>query len=298
MFRGCNQTGASALRALSFLLLGAAALATPAFAQDSNSAATPPVSPDVEIGGDSITVGIGVATVPDYEGSNDNRIVPVPAARGSISGYSFSTRGPRLFVDLVKNEPGPTWDYQLGPVVSLNFNRVGDVDDERVQLLGKKKVALELGGYIGIGKTGVLTSDYDKLSASVAYYHDVSNIHESYVITPQIDYGTPLSRKAYVGLSGSFSYVGSGYADTYFGVTAPQATRSGLTRYNPDAGWKNWSLSALGNYAITGDLLGGFSIVGGVSYSRLLGDFKRSPLVFTAGDRDQWFGAVGIAYTF
>lgn len=288
------------MRALSFLLIGAAALsfAAPAFAQDGSSAATPSVAPDVDVGGDSITVGIGAATVPDYEGSNENRIVPFPALRGSISGYSFSTRGPRLFVDLVKNESGPTWDYQLGPVVSLNFNRVGDVDDDRVQALGKKKVALELGGYIGIGKTGVLTSDYDKLSASVAYYHDVTNIHDSFTITPQIDYGTPLSRRAYVGLSGSFSYVGSGYADTYFGVTAAGATRSGLTRYNPDAGWKNWSLSALGTYAITGDLLGGLSAVGGVSYSRLLGDFQRSPLVSTVGDRNQWFGAIGLAYTF
>jgi MipA family protein len=286
------------LRAFSTLVLGAAAvLAAPAFAQDS-SPAPAPVSPDVEIGGDSITLGLGVATVPDYEGSNDNRIIPFPAARGSVAGYSFSTRGPRLFVDLVKNEPGPTWDYQLGPVVSLNFNRVGDVEDDRVQALGKKKVALELGGYIGIGKTGVLTSDYDKLSASVAFYQDVTGIHKSYVITPQIDYGTPLSRKAYVGISGNFSYVGSGYADSYFGITRAQAVRSGLTRYNPDGGWKNWSLSALGNYAITGDLLGGLSAVAGVSYSRLLGDFKRSPIVLTAGDRDQWYGAVGLAYTF
>lgn len=285
------------MRSLSLLLLGAAALATPAVAQDS-SAAAPVVSPDVEMGGDSVTLGIGLATVPDYEGSSSNRIVPVPAARGSIAGYSFSTRGPRLFVDLVKNEPGPSWDYQLGPVVSLNFNRVGDVDDARVQALGKKKVALELGGFIGIGKTGVLTSDYDKLTASLAYYHDVSGVHKSYTITPQIDYGTPLSRRAYVGISGSFSYVGSGYADSYFGVTTTGARRSGLTRYNPDAGWKNWSLSALGNYAITGDLLGGLSVVGGVSYSRLLGDFKRSPLVFTVGDRNQWFGALGLAYTF
>ena len=157
------------MRALSTLLLGAAAaLATPVAAQDSTSAATPPVAPDVEIGGDSITVGIGIATVPDYEGSDNNRLVPVPAARGSISGYAFSTRGPRLFVDLVKNEPGPVWDYQLGPVLSLNFNRVGDVEDDQVQALGKKKVAFEVGGYIGIGKTGVITSEYDKLSASVA----------------------------------------------------------------------------------------------------------------------------------
>ena len=43
----------------------------------------------------------------------------------------------------------------------------------------------------------------------------MTGIHKSYVITPQVDYGTPLSRRAYVGISGSYSFVGSGYADSF-----------------------------------------------------------------------------------
>ena len=146
------------MRAIRFAALAGAALlsatgALPAAAQDTQSPAQPPVAPDVDLGGDSITAGIGLATVPTYEGSDQNRLIPAGAVRGSVSGYSFSTRGTRLFVDLVRNDPGPVFDFQLGPVLSLNFNRTGDSDDARIEALGRKKVAFEAGGYIGIGKT-------------------------------------------------------------------------------------------------------------------------------------------------
>ena len=196
------------------------------------------------------------------------------------------------------NDPGPTWDYQFGPVVSLNFNRTGDPKNAQVDRLGRTKVALELGGYAGIGKTGVITSDYDKLSVSVVYVQDVSGIHDSFTITPQIDYGTPLSRKAFVGISASATYAGDGYADSYFGVTQLQANASGLRGFNPDADWKNWSLSAFAAYSLTGDLLHGLQLVGGVNYSRLVNDFGRSPIVSDVGSRNQWYYALGLGYSF
>ena len=283
------------MRVKPLILAGAAALflsAAPAFAQDADPAA------DIDTSGDSIMVGVGVGSVPTYEGSDDRRIVPVPAIRGSISGYSFSTRGTKLFVDLVRNEPGPTWDYQLGPVIGLNFNRTGNSEDARIEALGRRKLALELGGYIGIGKTGVITSDYDKLSASVAWTQDVSGVNKSFTLTPQIDYGTPLSTKAYVGISGSATYAGGKYADTYFNVSRAGSIASGLPVFDADAGWKNWSVSALGTYSLSGNLLHGFQLVGAVSYSKLLNDFARSPVTSIAGERGQWIYAAGIAYSF
>ena len=48
---------------------------------------------------------------------------------------------------------------------------------------------------------GVVTSDYDKLNLSVATVYDVAGSHRSYVVTPSIDYSTPLSTRAFVALS-------------------------------------------------------------------------------------------------
>ena len=72
---------------------------------------------------------------------------------------------------------------------------------------------------------------------------------------------------------------------------------SGLPVFTTRKGWKDWSVGALGTVALTGDLLHGFKLVGGGTYTRLLNDFGRSPLSI-AGNRSQWIGVVGLAYTF
>lgn len=283
------------------LAAAAAFVSLPALAQDTSSPAQPPQPmPEIVTGGDSFTVALGVATVPSYEGSDKNRVIPAGLIRGSISGINFSTRGTKLFVDLVPNASGPGIDVQLGPVVGVNFDRTDrkNIKDRRVEALGERDTAIEVGGYAGIARTGVFTSDYDTLGASVAYTQDVNKAHKSYLITPQVDYGTPLSRKAYVGISASATYVGGEYADTYFSVTPAGSIASTLPTYNAGKGWKNYSLTAIATYSLTGDLLHGLSLVAGGSYSRLLNDFADSPVTRVAGDRDQLFGAIGLAYTF
>jgi outer membrane scaffolding protein for murein synthesis (MipA/OmpV family) len=132
----------------------------------------------------------------------------------------------------------------------------------------------------------------------VSYRHDVSGDHDSAIWQPTINYFTPLSRKAAVGLFASAEHAGDGYARTYYTVTPAQATASGLPAYDADGGWKNYTVGALGTYALTGDLLHGLKLVAAGTYRRMLNDFAASPVVSVAGDRDQWMGAVGLAYTF
>lgn len=271
-------------------------LATPALAQD----ASQPPATTIETGGDSITIGGGGVYLPDYEGSDDYRFVAAPGAIGQFKGFAFQLAGNRLSVDLIPNQPGPVWDIQAGPLGVVNFNRtrLESIDDPRVRALGELDTAIELGGFVGVGKTGVITSPYDKLSVSVSYRHDVSNVHDSGIWQPTINYLTPLSRKAAVALFGSAERAGRGYAQTYFSVLPTQVATSTLPAYNARAGWKNYSLGAVGTYALSGDLLHGFKAVAGVNYRRMLNSFGYSPVTRIAGDKDQWLAAVGLAYTF
>ncbi len=249
---------------------------------------------------DTVTVGVGVAALPDYEGSNDYRISPAPAAIGTIKGYGFVLAGNQLSVDLIKNAPGPVWDVQAGPIAQLNFNRsaLGSIDDRRVRALGKLDVAVELGGYVGLGKTGVLSSSYDTLSVTLGYRYDVSGVHDSGIWSPGITYVTPLSLKAAIGLFASADIVERGYAQTYYSVSAAQSATSGLPVYTARGGLKNWTLGAIGSYSLTGDLLHGVKLVAGGTYGRMGGSIAHSPLVAIAGSRDQWLGTLGLGYTF
>lgn len=225
-------------------------------------------------------------------------IVGGPQIFGQVSGFGFATRGSQLSVDLIRNRPNQTLDFQLGPVIGVNLDRTNRVKDEQVKALGKLKAAVEAGAYIGVSKTGVITSDFDTLTVGVTAVHDVSKGHRSYVISPSISYLAPLSRKALVLVSLDASYAGKGYARTYFGVDALGSLRSGLPVFSPKAGWKNYSITAAGSYSLSGDLRRGLALVAGASYGRLLNDSARSPITSIAGQRDQWLGGAGLTYTF
>lgn len=273
--------------------------AAPAFAQDNRFPA--PANRDIDpekLNGDSLTIGAAAGYTPNYEGSDDYVIGVVPGVRGRVSGINFTIRGNRFMADVIPTPGGPGWDVMLGPVAQINFNRTRRVSDKQVRRLVKPDIAVELGGFVGIGRTGVITSDYDKISLTVTYAHDVAGAHDSYVVTPSLDYGTPLSTKSYVGLNLSGTYMGDGYADTYFSVDAAGSAASGLPGFTARKGWKDWTLSTVGVTSLTGDLTGGLSLMGGVSYRRLLNDAAASPVTSVAGSRDQWTGLLGLAYTF
>lgn len=294
------------MRLFPLALLASATLgtATPALAQTATT--TPPdgsaaadKAADFDIDGDSITIGAGLATVPDYEGSDHNRLTPAPGAIGSYKGINFQLAGNRFSADLVPSTSGGI-DFQAGPVAVVNFNRnsPNNIDDPRVRALGKVKTAIELGGYVGVGKTGIITSPYDRLSVSLSYRHDVNGSHDSGIWQPSINYLTPLSTKSAVALFATAEHAGQGYADAYFTVTPAQSIASTLPAYRARSGWKNYTLGAIGTYSLTGNLLHGWKVVGGGTYSRLLNDFGDSPVVSIAGSRSQWLGVVGLAYTF
>lgn len=286
------------LRLMSLSAVGLAC-ATPALAQQAGDEAPAPVISQADLDRDFITVGAGIGIVPSYEGSNDYIAIPVGAIRGRVKGFDFASRGLELSADLVRDHSANGINFQVGPAISLNFNRNYRLVDPQVRALGKLGTAFAAGGYAGISKTGVITSAYDTIGVRVSYLHDVSSVNKSYIITPSINYGTPLSKRAYVGLEASAAIVGDEYARTYFAVDAAGSRRSGLPVFaNPKGGVKNYSGSILANYALTGDLTHGLGLFALGSYSRLQGDFARSPLTSVAGNPNQWYGAIGIGYTF
>lgn len=285
------------------LVLGAVALsALPAHAQEGPVAPDPaPVlASEPDFDGDSLTIGGGAVLMPDYEGSNDNTIVAAPGAIGTYQGFSFQLAGNRLSADLIPDKSDSGIDFQAGPVAVLNLYRssLKSIDDPRIRALGKIDRAIELGGYVGVGKTGIITSPYDRLSFSISYRKDVSGDHRSGILAPTVTYLTPLSRKAAVALFASGERAERGYARSYFSITPAQATASGLPVYNARGGWKNWTVGAFGTVSLTGDLLHGLKLLAGGTYSRMLNDFASSPVVSIAGSKGQWLGGAGLAYTF
>lgn len=272
----------------------ALAFAAPAMAQ---LAAAPGEAATPDPNANSVTIGVGVGVIPRYDGSDDYYLTPIGGARGELGGVSFSILGLTALVDVVPYKALTGGKLVFGPMAHLTVNRsdLRRSRDGRIAALGTIKPAVELGAHVGYQWTGVVTSDYDVLSLDVALNHDVTNIHNSTVVTPSITYGTPLSKRVLVGLTVSADYVGNNYARTYFGVTSAGSLASGYPVYTPGSGFEDVSAGLLTGYALSGDLRHGFMVFAAGNYSRLLGGFARSPIV---RNPNQLIGAVGLTYTF
>ena len=275
------------------LALAAGLFGSPALAQSTPGDATLPSAEDIAKR-DTVTLGIGAAVLPDYEGSDDYRVIPMGAIRGKVGTISFTSRGTYFYVDLVPHSG--KIDFNAGPVVGARFNGRRHITDPIVKRLPQTKTAIEAGGFVGVSAHG-LTNPYDTLALRFDVIHDVAGAHKSTTFSPNVEFSTPLSRRTYASLNLGAEFVSNKYADYYYSITPAASLASGLPVFDAGAGMKDWKAALLLNQSITGDLLHGISIFGYGEYSRLVGDFKRSPIVAQRGSASQWLGAAGLAYT-
>lgn len=252
--------------------------------------------PDPNDQSDTFSIGAGAGYIPDYEGSDDYKLIPVAGIRGRLNGFSYYTRGTYLYVDFIRRGDNAL-EFDLGPIVGARVNRTGKVHDDAVDALPERDVAFEVGGFAGVTYHG-LTNPYGALSFHVDVVTDASGAHGSTLITPTIDFGTPLSTTSYVAVSASAEWAGGGYADYYYSIGPSGSLASGLPQFDAEGGFKHWRLGLFGNQSISGDLTHGWSIFGAGLYTHLSGDFADSPIVDMRGSASQWFGALGVAYTF
>lgn len=278
------------------LAVSAAALAAvPAAAQ--NPGDLPTEGETTVFDGDWISVGAGVVYGPSYDGSDDYVLTPAPIVQGEIGGIAITPRPAGFALDFIQN-PEEGIGFSFGPSVRLRSNRAVSIKDPVVKELGKLSRAVEIGPTAGITIPKVL-HEYDSLSFTTDVRWDIAGAHEGMVVAPSVTYFTPLSRGAAAALSFDAEYGDANFMDYYYSVSPADAASSGLTPFDADSGFTRAGVSLLGGIDLNGDLTdGGFSVVFMSSYSRMLGDAKRSPFTSERGSANQWMGALGLGYTF
>lgn len=233
-------------------------------------------------------VGAGGFVSPDYEGSDDYRALPFAAARLAYDGYYLQTRGLGVRANIV-----PSDAVDFGPVVSYKGARDDDVESAAVSRMAEVDATAEAGFFVKVPVRDVLM-EYDELSFDLQADTDVGDGHDGSVVSFGLGYDFALSRALRLGLSVSTSYADADYQDAYFSVDAGDAARSGLARYDADAGFKDVGVGASARY-----LLGGpWGLTGFANYSRLIGDAADSPVVDVEGSADQFRAGLGVSYSF
>lgn len=272
-----------------------------ALALMSTVSATRAIAQTDETDRNEVTVAVGAGVKPSYPGSDDYNLTPGAVVRGKVENFVFFSRGSNLYVDAIRDNDASGLDLEFGPVVNYRADRHSRIEDRQVRALGKLDAALEAGAWVGVAKRGVITSDYDNLSFRVTYLHDVTGKHDSHLITPAIEYGTPLSKTTYVGASASTTYAGKGFGRYYYDVTPAGSLASGLPVYNrtsSKAGFTRMDFNLLGAKSLSGDLRKGWAVFAVGAFGKILSRAADSPIVRKVGSSNQWLGGLGIAYTF
>ncbi|QTK79144.1 MltA-interacting MipA family protein [Agrobacterium tumefaciens] len=222
-----------------------------------------------------ITLGVGAAYAPKYEGSDKLEMGAVPMVfvdYGDFLNINFSG----VTVNLL-NQSG----FRLGIKGGWEAGRKEKDDRKNLRGLGDVKA----GGVIG----GIIAYDVEPFEI---YTKVDKTIGGSEGLTATI--GASVSHKVdqfILSADLSATWADDKHMKSYFGVTSAQSARSGLRRYDAKAGFKRIDASASVSYLLTENWA--ITGMGGVGF--LIGDAKDSPL----SKKDiQPFAMIGMSYTF
>ena len=276
------------------LLLSALALAPPVAAQ----AVTDTAPEQDAFSGDYLVVGLGIASVPSYEGSNDSAIIGAGGVTGRIAGIGIGARSGGISLDFVPDGKDARVGFGLGPVVRWHGNRTAHIKDPVVAALGKIKGTIEAGvaGSVSVKR---LVTPFDTLTLSADIRWDATGYGGGTVVSTSLSYFTPLSEAAAFGLSVASDIADTQYANYNFAVSPADSAASGLPVFTAKGGLKNIGLRGFVGYDLDGNLRnGGLAVVGGLGWSRLYGSAAQSPITAIRGSASQWLFGAGMAYTF
>lgn len=216
----------------------------------------------------SADVGLGAEYGPAYLGSDDNETSPwFILKNGSLSRQT------------------PTGETTDGFSVVPSFNYIGRRDaGDHDALKGMDDIsrAGEIGGRFGYDFGP--TSSYFTIRKGFGGHHGmVGEVGAKY----RYQATDQLQLTSYV----EADYGDSSFAETYFGVTQEESLNSGYRAYEPNGGFHQASIGVEARYSLTDNL----ALLGGVEYSRLIGDAKDSPFV---KDKNQSSVKLGIVRHF
>jgi outer membrane protein len=234
-------------------------------------------------------VGLGIGSVPDYEGSDTNEGAIAPFGRYNWASGRYITLGgtanaehaARLKMNLLTRDT--VWE--LGPVLQYRAER-SDVHNNRVDRMKDVNAATEAGAFLGWKA--------DRLSLSTTYVTDVSDEYNGDVWYFNGYYDIPVDEQFKLTLGAYTTWASDDYMETYFGVNSGDAARSGFPRYKASSGIKDAGMLLIGHYKINQT----WGIAGVVNYTRMLNDAEDSPLVKNAGDENQYKALVAVTYSF
>lgn len=250
--------------ALTVLLLGAYMPAQAGANRGASTQTTP----------NHLTLGVGIAVAPRYQGSDDYDGEPVPLVNAQY-GRLFVRTGDGIGLNLIT-----TSDITAGVGVKL----MDGYDDDDVPA-GIDELDRELGARVFV------SSNLNGAVATLAATKAITGSDRGLLVDANLTYPMSISSRLTLKPGAGMTWASEDYMDSYFGVSSHESVASGLGRYQPTSGFKDVYFRVSASYRLTSSL----RVLGSVGVTHLIGEAADSPLV---EEETQPVSFVGLAYTF
>jgi len=220
------------LRGLAFVMLAAAGwgLAPSAKAQAPTAPAAAAAAPD------SLTLGLAVARLPEYEGSDqfETRALPVISYRsgrffaGTLTGVGYN----------LSNLPS----VEFGPLLTYRFGR-DESDSPRLNGMGDIDAGVDLGAYV--------RWNAHPFSLGARLEQGVGGNVTGTSLRLDAAYLLPIDQRNALRLDAAVDWADTEIMQGFFGVSAAQSLRSGLPGYAASSGIRRYGVAATWAHNIT-----------------------------------------------
>ncbi|MBB6012959.1 outer membrane scaffolding protein for murein synthesis (MipA/OmpV family) [Aquamicrobium lusatiense] len=228
-----------------------------------------------------LTLGATVLVAPDFEGSKKYMLGATPIISLGKAGnpVRFSSRNDNI--SLALTDQG---DFRAGVTGKFLWKR--DNDEDAIRGLDPMRWGGEVGGFFEF-----YPLDWVRIRAEV---RQGIRAHKGVVGDIAVDAFHDVTPEIRISGGPRASFASSKYFDAYYGVTADESFRSGLSEYNPGGGVRSLGVGGAVTWKVSDPVT--TSVFG--EYSRLMGPAADSSIVRERGSRNQFTMGVSATYRF
>lgn len=230
----------------------------------------------------TVTLGAEARLLPRWDGSADQRFLPLPVFSIRPAGTPYRFQSPRDGIAFGLIDTG---NFRFGPVGKLRTPHKAS-NDAKLAGLGDVGWTVEAGAFVEYWWVPWLRTR--------AEVRQGIGGHSGIVGDLMADAVWPVTHQLMLSAGPRITFASAAALNPYFGVDAAQSVASGLPAYDARGGLRSYGAGAQARYAWTRQ----WATHVYAEYERLAASPGDSPIVTQRGSRDQWTFGAGITYTF
>jgi MipA family protein len=260
------------------------------------AAQAPDKSPTAAANPWSISVGLGVISTPEYEGASKRATGVTPDLNikyttRDFGSFSLGSKSRGLSWTMIDKE-----DYSFGIGIQGDGGRKDNKDgsafqpgSKRLQGMGEIKPSFEVAAFghvvLGVPLSLQVVKGFGDGKPDAKDFSIKGHGGTRVELLSEIP--IEITKSFSLSIAPGVSWADSKFTQTYFGVTAAQAARSGYKEFKAKGGIRSISLGVGANYKFDSN----WTANAFVNYSQLQGDAGKSPLVQKKGQASVILGA-------